>query len=278
VARPAFNRAENGRTLSADHYEVIRGFLVRRAGIELGAAKEYLVTSRLTRLIREFGLNGFDELTPKLNSPTERSLQVAVIDAMTTNETFWFRDPSHYRILTDAILPEFENRRLRIWSAACSSGQEPYSLVMSIQDVNRRPSSSYEILGTDISTRVLAEAREGRYCGLATYRGLSEEQRRRYFVEQGDCVQVRDEYRRGVSFRELNLTQPFSIPGRFDVVFCRNVLIYFSAERKRDIIERIAQVLNPGGYLLVGSTESMNAHADLFEMRSAFGGLYFRKR
>ena len=274
----ARDRAVEGNPLTAGQYQAIRDFLERRAGIQLGDGKHYLVVSRLTRVLRNYGLSGFEELVRKLHTPAERACRVAVVDAMTTNETFWFRDPAHYRVLTEHILPELGGSRPRIWSAACSSGQEPYSLVMSIQDAARSPAPSCEIVGTDISTRVLAEARVGLYCGLAASRGLTEAQRRRYFAEQGDCIQVRDDYRRGVVFRELNLTRSFAALGRFDVVFCRNVLIYFSAERKRDIIERIAQALHPGGYLFVGSAESMSPHADLFEMRSAFGGLYYRKR
>ncbi len=278
MAHPALHSPITGGTLSADQYQVIRAFFDSRAGIQLGVGKEYLVASRLTRLIRERGLASFDELVQQLDSASGRSLQVAVIDAMTTNETSWFRDPSHYRILTALILPQLDSGRGRIWSAGCSTGQEPYSLVMSLQAASRGSSISCEIVGTDISTRVLAEARLGSYCGPGAGRGLNDQQRRRFFIEQGDCLRVRDEYRRGVGFRELNLTQSFGILGRFDVIFCRNVLIYFSAERKRDIIERIAQALNPNGHLFVGSTESMNSYSDLFEMRSALGGLYYRKR
>lgn len=141
-----------------------------------------------------------------------------------------------------------------------------------------RPAGNVNIVGTDISTVALAQAREGRYCGLSASRGLADEQRRRYFAQEGDCLSVLPQYRRGVEFREFNLLRPYDTLGRFDIVFCRNVLIYFSAERKRDILERLARVLNPGGYLFLGSTESMNGHADLFEMHNQFGGLVYRRR
>lgn len=269
-ARPALAPAD---------YEAIHEFLERNAGIRLGAGKEYLVTSRLGRLIRAHGLADFPALVSQLQAPGSRQLQVAVVDAMTTNETFWFRDPVHYRILTEVVEPQAAGRGLRIWSAACSTGQEPYTLAMVLHEArNGRSPSPHTIIGTDISTLALAQARQGRYCGLSAARGLSDDQRQRYFEHDGDCLEVRPEFRRGVEFREFNLLRPYDLLGRFDVVYCRNVLIYFSAERKRDILERIARVLNPGGHLFLGSTESMNGHGDLFEMQSHCGGLVYRRR
>jgi chemotaxis protein methyltransferase CheR len=260
-------------------YEAIHEFLERNAGIRLGAGKEYLVTSRLGRLLRAHGLTDFPELVKQLRAAGSRQLQVAVVDAMTTNETFWFRDPVHYRILTEVVEPQTAARGLRIWSAACSTGQEPYTLAMVLQEARAgRGPIANTIIGTDISTLALAQARQGRYCGLSAARGLTDQQRQRYFEQHGDCLDVRPEYRRGVEFREFNLLRPFETLGRFDVVFCRNVLIYFSAERKRDILERIARVLNPGGHLFLGSTESINGHGDLFEMQSHCGGLVYRRR
>jgi chemotaxis protein methyltransferase CheR len=264
--------------LSADDYAVIHDFLEKQAGIRLGQGKEYLITSRLGRVVRVHGLSDFASLAKALKSPSARRLQIAVVDAMTTNETFWFRDGAHYRMLTDTVLPELRLPRVRIWSAACSTGQEPYSIAMALRDARGGTLTQYEIVGTDISPSALQQAREARYCGLSAARGLTEEQSRRFFSRNGDCLDVLPVYRQGVGFREFNLLSPFTGMGRFDVVFCRNVLIYFSAERKRDILERIARLMTPGGYLFLGSTESMNGHADLFEMRSANGGLAYRRR
>ncbi len=260
-------------------YLAIHDFLERNAGIRLGAGKEYLVTSRLGRLLGSYGLSGFADLARQLQQAGARQLQVAVVDAMTTNETFWFRDPAHYRILTDAILPHYAAKPLRIWSAACSTGQEPYTVAMVLNDAKfTRSGGSHTIVGTDISTAALAQAREARYCGLSAARGLTDDQRRRYFRQDADCLSVTPEQRRGVEFREFNLLRPFDGLGRFDIVFCRNVLIYFSAERKRDILQRIARVLNPGGHLFLGSTESLNGQNELFEMQSHPGGLVYRRR
>jgi chemotaxis protein methyltransferase CheR len=270
------------KTLKSQEYQAIHDFLESQAGIRLGPGKEYLIVSRLSRLLPKFDLNGYAELVARLNRFGSTDLQAAVIDAMTTNETFWFRDIAHFRILTDALLAESKPARVRIWSAAASTGQEAYTLAISLQDAIQAGRISrmlgYEILGTDISPTAVREAQGGVYCGVAAARGLSEDQRRRYFREQGGCIEVLPTYRQGISFRTFNLLKPFDGLGRFDVVFCRNVLIYFSQERKRDIVSRIARSLNPGGHLFLGSTESMSGHEDLFEMRHLAGGLVYRKR
>lgn len=268
--------------LSSAEYQAIHDFLEGHAGIRLGTGKEYLVTSRLGRLLPTLGLSTYAELVQRLNGYSHSQIQLAVVDAMTTNETFWFRDVVHFRVLIDGILGETRPGRLRIWSAAASTGQEAYTTAISLQDgmQNGRISRSmqYEIVGTDISPTALREAQGATYCGVAAGRGLSDDQRRRYFREQGGCIEVLPQYRKGISFRSFNLLKPFDSLGRFDVVFCRNVLIYFSQERKRDIVSRIARVLNPGGHLMLGSTESMSGNEDLFEMRSVAGGLVYRLR
>jgi chemotaxis protein methyltransferase CheR len=169
---------------------------------------------------------------------------------------------------------------MRIWSAACSSGQEAYNISMTVQEYLStnlgRLSGGVEVIGTDISNRMLEEAKKGIYCGIAASRGLSAEQSQRYFIPRDDCLEVRPEIRRRVTFRYHNMTESYALMGRFDVIFCRNVLIYFSAEKKADIIERMARVLNPNGYLFLGSTESLTAHSDLFEMVSKGGGIVYR--
>lgn len=268
--------------ISRDDYRAFQRFLEQASGILLGDNKEYLVASRLGGLLRDRGLTNVNELLGILNRGTDSRLRISVIDAMTTNETFWFRDISHYRLLTESIMPQIAGPRMRIWSAACSSGQEPYSLSMAMQDYQMRNpglfKSDVEIVATDISSKVLAEARNGEYCGMSVSRGLDPEQRRRYFVPKGDCLSVRPEIRRRVSFRELNLAGSYALLGRFDVIFCRNVLIYFSSQLKADILDRMAQALNPGGYLFLGSTESLSSHTTRFEMVTGHGGIVYRRK
>lgn len=272
---------QNSQSLSPRDYDGFRRFLLDASGIELGAGKEYLVSSRLNGVMREHRIPAFDELLKQIETGRNPRLRTSIIDAMTTNETFWFRDQAHFRMLTDKVLPEHttgRSSRVRIWSAACSSGQEPYNISMLIQDyLQRNPGRlSVEILATDISTQMLEEAKKGVYSGLSASRGLSPEQKRRYFIQKDDSQEVRPEIKQRVRFRELNLTKGYELLGRFDVIFCRNVLIYFSSSQKQDILNRMARTLNPGGYLFLGSTESLSAHSDQFEMVSELGGIGYR--
>jgi len=204
---------------------------------------------------------------------------------MTTNETFWFRDTAHFRLLGDRILPSLAERgqeRMRVWSAGCSFGQEPYNISMVVEDyqasVPTNTRTKVEIIATDISTRVLAGAKKGIYGSNEVSQGLDPDQRERYFTSRGDQWEVRPEIKRRVSFRELNLTGGYELLGRFDVIFCRNVLIYFSNSQKQDILDRMARILNPGGYLFIGSSESLSSHSDRFEMISESGAFGYRLR
>jgi len=269
--------------LTSGDYQAFQKFLEAACGIVLGADKEYLVSSRLGGLMREYAIPSYGDLISQLQGGRNNRLKTSIIDAMTTNETFWFRDMAHYRMLEEKILPELTSRpgqRIRVWSAACSSGQEPYNISMILQDYQARNpgklGASSEIIATDISTAILADARKGVYTGMAASRGMSAEQQHRYFTEKNDQLEVKPEIKRRVNFRELNLTKGYELLGRFDIIFCRNVLIYFSHDQKSDIINRMARTLNPGGYLFLGSTESLSAHTKRFEMFSALGGICYR--
>lgn len=269
--------------LGPGEYEAFQKYLQDACGIVLGHGKEYLVTSRLASVLQSNNIESVGKLLEQLRKVGSKGLQASIIDAMTTNETSWFRDMPHYNLLTDLILPEAESRRgksARIWSAACSSGQEPYNISMTVQKyISSNPgrlSGGVEILGTDISNRILEEAKKGVYCGISASRGLSAEQSKNFFIPHDNCLEVRPEIRRRVSFRYHNMTESYALMGRFDVIFCRNVLIYFSAQNKADIIARMASVLNPRGYLFLGSTESLTAHSDLFEMVNKDGGIVYQ--
>ncbi|MEW7983248.1 MAG: protein-glutamate O-methyltransferase CheR [Candidatus Sedimenticola endophacoides] len=269
--------------LSRRDYQAFQAFLQEACGIALGECKEYLVSSSLRPLLIEQGLALVGELLQCVAGGGRPGLVTAIIDAMTTNETYWFCDNSHFTLLAEMVLPALREQgreRLRVWSAACSSGQEPYNVSMVAWDYLRRWPGCFpqgvEVLATDISNTMLEEARRGVYRGLSAARGLSSEQRQRYFIPHGDDLEVRPEIRRRVTFRGINLTKSFWSLGRFDVVFCRNVLIYFTAEQKRDIIGRIAAVLNPGGYLFLGSTESLSKFSDQFEVVRQSGGIAYR--
>jgi len=269
-------------SLKPADYAAFQGFLEQSCGIVLGAGKEYLVTSRLAKILRDNDFASYRALIETLQrQPSHIALRSQVIDAMTTNETFWFRDIAHFKILTEVIYPEYVNRRLKIWSAACSSGQEPYSISMNMADYKAsKPFDLLEtdIMATDISQTVLEEAKTALYCGLSASRGVDRTSVTKYFDEKGSCIQIKPAIKQRVTFRELNLTQSYASLGKFDVIFCRNVLIYFSAEMKFDIVQRLAESLHPGGCLFLGSTEAPPGLKDFFEMRSACGGIYYQKR
>jgi len=275
----------NNLQIPAEQYHEFRRFLEDACGIVLGENKHYLVTSRLGRLMREFEIADFGDLLRRLQRDPRSPLRERIVDAMTTNETLWFRDNYPYEVLRQAILPDFANRRLRqlrIWSAACSSGQEPYSISIALQEFAAgRPGalpSSTQIVGTDISPSMLRHAAAARYDNMALARGISEDRRNRFFTRHGDVWELKPEIRQRVTFRELNLMHSYTALGQFELIFLRNVLIYFSNELKRDILQRTAQQLAPDGYLFLGGSESPMSYSDAFRMERTPHGVVYRHR
>ncbi len=269
--------------LSTTQYDVFRHFLEEACGIVLGENKHYLVTSRLNRLTKEFSFATISAMLDTLALGTNAQLKERIIDAMTTNETSWFRDKYPYEILRHELLPSYAKKKpsaFRIWSAACSSGQEAYSISMIIaeyQMANPGALSAFlEIIGTDISPTVLKMARDGIYDEINIVRGLSEERRERYMVKKDEKWQIRDAIKAPTRFAELNLFNSYSLLGKFDLIFCRNVLIYFSSESKSDILNRMAQILNPGGYLILGGSESPTGYSPAYEMVRYEQGVIYR--
>ncbi len=269
--------------ISPQDYDNFRRYLEEHSGIVLGENKHYLVTSRLSRLMREFGIADFKILMRQLIGERNSKLHEQIVDAMTTNETLWFRDGYPFEVMKQVILPEFSSKRLsqlRIWSAACSSGQEAYSISITLQEyLANRPGSlpaGIQIIGTDISATMLREANAALYDNMSLARGMSDERRQRYFIQRGDKWEVRPEIKQRASFREMNLLNSYSPLGRFDMVFCRNVLIYFSSQMKSDILNRIAKTMNPGGYLFLGGSESPTSYTDAFELVRTPQGVVYR--
>lgn len=271
--------------LQESEYKLFRDFLEQQCGIVLGDNKQYLVKSRLAPLMQRFGIATLSALLTKTMNPFERQLRAAVVDAMTTNETLWFRDTYPYELLKNQLLPELEKscRSVKIWSAASSSGQEPYSISMTLLEYQQSRFMSFpggvSILGTDISNTMLEHCQRGEYDGLALARGLSPERRARFFEECGKgMMRVKDNVRKNVSFRHLNLLDSYTLLGKFDIIFCRNVLIYFSPEVKAKIIRQFAQSLNSRGYLILGASESLSSLNDDFEMLRCNPGIIYRKK
>lgn len=274
--------ALDSKTITPEDYKEFCVFLEDSCGIVLGDNKHYLINSRLNRLMKEHGISELTDLIKKLKSNSDPVLKEHTIDAMTTNETSWFRDSYPFDMLKSELFVELVKngkRSIRIWSAACSSGQEPYSLSMTVDEFQRKNPGmllDVSIEATDISPSMLAEAAKGEFDSMSISRGLSDERKARYFDQQGSFWKVRDTISNRIKFREINLMKSFDTIGKFDIIFCRNVLIYFSANLKTDILERMARCLNPGGYLLLGGTESVTSYTDRYEQLRLLNGIAYK--
>jgi chemotaxis protein methyltransferase CheR len=260
-------------------YEFLRKLLRERSGLDLSADKQYLVESRLIPLARRNGLAGIAELVAKIRAGSD-ALTSDVVEAMTTNETFFFRDKIPFDHLRQTIIPALlqsraSRRSLRIWSAACSTGQEPYSIAMCLKEIGAALAGwRIEIVATDLSQGVLEKARAGIFSQFEVQRGLPIQMLMKHFTQIGELWQLNADIRAMVQPRQLNLLQDFSHLGSFDVIFCRNVLIYFDQDTKAGIFEKLARVLEPDGVLALGAAESVVGISDAFKPYPERRGLY----
>lgn len=264
-------------------YEKFKAFLEKACGITLGEGKQYLISSRLSKLLRDEGILSVADLLNAIQQDHPAHLRDLVIDAMTTNETSWFRDFSPFEALAKDIFPSWgdgKQRQYRIWSAACSSGQEPYTISIALSEYLAKNQSktpiTASIVATDISTSMLIEAKQAEYDEAILGRGLSSERKRQFFRANEGRWRVATDIKRRVTFKEQNLLSTYGALGKFDIIFCRNVLIYFAAERKADILERMVHALNPGGVLFLGASETVTGYSDAFEMIRSASGVYYR--
>ena len=268
--------------IAVNEYDTFRRYLEDACGIVLGDNKHYLVTSRLKRVTEEFSFPSLSEMMSTLVKGNDRHLREKVIDAMTTNETMWFRDVYPFQILKNELLPELAANKspIKIWSAASSTGQEAFSISMTVSEFQLsnpgKLTSNVEIVGTDISQTVVNKAKLGLYDELSVVRGLSPERRDKFFTKKGDEWGVNPDIMRRTRFTELNLLNNYTLLGKFDIIFCRNVLIYFSSEMKKDILERMAQILKPGGTLILGGSESPTGYTKAFGMKRYPDGVVYR--
>jgi chemotaxis protein methyltransferase CheR len=259
-------------------YEFLRKLLKERSGLDLSSDKQYLVESRLIPLARRVGLPGIAELVQKIKSGTE-ALTSEVVEAMTTNETFFFRDKIPFDHLRQAILPALvqaraSRRALRIWCAASSTGQEPYSIAMCVKEFAGLTGWRVEIVATDLSQAVLEKSKAGIFSQFEVQRGLPIQMLVKYFTQTGELWQLNADMRAMVQHRQLNLLQDFSHLGTFDVIFCRNVLIYFDQDTKAGIFDRLAKMLEADGVLALGAAESVVGISDAFKPYPERRGLY----
>ena len=254
--------------LTSDDIDAVCNLVDDLCGIYWDHSKAYLIEARLQSLVEQHGCEGYGDLVRKIRAASIPGIQEQVVNAVTTNETLWFRDDSPFQAMQFKLVPELIDekattafpRRFRIWSAACSTGQEVYSIAITLaQTIPEIHNWDVQIFGTDISPAAVEQASRGCYNKLEISRGMPDECLGKYFVKQGETWKVSDEIRSMCVFEQRNLLQPFNHLGGFDFIFCRNVAIYFSDEDRRSLFDRLADVLTPGGWLFAGSSESLTS-------------------
>jgi len=272
---------EETRLLSAYIYEI--------SGISIDASKAYLLETRLGKLLKEENCGTFSDFYRKIQLGSRNVLEKKVINAMTTNETLFFRDTSPFELLQHKIMPELIDNRsksaslvgippIRIWSSACSTGQEIYSIAIVIKELlGGNALKRIKLMGTDLSDAAIAQASSGVYNQFEIERGFPREKLQRYFMPSGGKWKIKDEIRAMATFRHLNLMKPFVGLGKFDIIFCRNVAIYFTPEDRKKLYNKIADVLSPDGYLIIGSTESLNGVCPRFVPKRHLRAIYYQR-
>ncbi|MFH0998232.1 MAG: protein-glutamate O-methyltransferase CheR [Pseudomonadota bacterium] len=260
------------------------------SGISLEPSKSYLIESRLSPLLKEYACRTFSDLYQKSRIDSTKTIEKRIIDQITTNETFFFRDNAPFEMLKYKILPDIVDRKtqkafsnspvvLRIWSAGCSNGQEVYSIAIALKeillDLNKY---NVTVLGTDISGSAIVRASHGTYSRLEMDRGLTSERMEQYFIREGDAWKIKDEIRAMATFKKMNLMQPFVGIGKFDIIFCRNVAIYFTIEDRKKLFRHIEDVLAADGVLIIGSTESLTGVAPQFEPKRYLRSVFYQQK
>ena len=252
--------------LDSKDIDAVCGLVDDLCGIYWDESKAYLIESRLEDLVQQQGCENYQDLVRKVRAELVPGLKEKVIDAVTTNETLWFRDSSPFEAMKNKLIPELIDnkagsvfpRRIRIWSAACSTGQEVYSIAMTLaQTLPDFRDWDIQILGTDISPAAVEHAREGVYSSHEIGRGMDQEHLKKYFIDHGNSWKVTDEIRSVCTFHQRNLHEQFDGIGPFDIIFCRNVAIYFGGQERVSLFERLAEVLTHDGWVIVGSSESL---------------------
>ncbi len=281
-------------SISSREFSMLRRYIEEQCGIHLGDDKAYLVENRLSNLVLEQGCSSFSEFYHKLRyHPQARGLKNAILDAIATNETLWFRDGHPFRVLREALLPRFKEEidagrreRIAVWSAACATGQEPYSIAMTALNVYAAAAGGQDecrrrlrITASDVSHKSLEVARSGRYSEAVIRRGLPSAYLHKHFKREEHHWEIDQGIRDMVSFTQYNLKDPPPRTfGAFDLVFLRNVIIYFSDEFKRTIFSKVARLMSPRGVLFLGTGETISGYTDAFEVLEEAGSIYYRVR
>ncbi|MFC7048654.1 CheR family methyltransferase [Emcibacter nanhaiensis] len=263
-----------------EDFQLISGILKERSGLVLTEDKVYLLESRLTPIARQKGMESLDDLIGEVRINRQEDLLNEITEAMTTNESFFFRDNTPFDHLRDKVLPELiqkrsAQRRIRIWCAAASTGQEPYSIAMILKEMEAKLQGwNVEIVGTDLSNQVLEKAKAGLYSQFEVQRGLPIKLLIKYFTQVGEMWQLSDELRQMVSYRPFNLLDSFSLLGSFDIIFCRNVLIYFDQDTKTRVLDRMRGQIADDGTLFLGAAETVLGVTEKFKPVAGHRGMY----
>lgn len=266
--------------MNVNDFELISQLLKKRSGLVLSEDKAYLLESRLNPVARKWGLSGFDELAQQVRKANDEKLLVDITEAMTTNESFFFRDQKPFDQFRDVVLPYLLEHRaakksIRIWCAAASSGQEPYTLAMLLKEAQAKLAGwRIEIVGTDISQEILDKAKEGVYSQFEVQRGLPINLLVKYFTQVEDRWKLNDDIRNMVTFKKFNLLDSMSGMGQFDVIFCRNVLIYFDQPTKTQVLDQMSGLLANDGFLYLGGAETVLGISDRFLLIPGQRGIY----
>lgn len=266
--------------MRTDDFDLLIRIVRERSGLVLTQDKAYLLESRLMPVARKFGAKSVDDLVAMVRVKADQQILRAITEAMTTNETLFFRDTKPFDQFKKVVLPHLletraAKRSVRIWCAACSSGQEPYSLAMILKEEGAKLAGwKFEILGTDISVEMVERARAGVYSQFEVQRGLPIQMLMKYFVQQEERWLLSAEIKNMVQYREFNLLNDMRTLGQFDIVFCRNVLIYFDQPTKTQVLNRVAELMAPDGFLYLGGAETVLGVTDRFEPSPNERGLY----
>ena len=275
--------------ITPDELKLFSNYISTLSGIHLNASKGYLLETRLVKMLRETGTDNFTDLYKKIKADFSKKLEQQLLDAMTTNETHFFRDSAPFDLLQHKIIPDLIDKRipgsdikktpltLKIWSAACSTGQEVYSIGIVLKELLGDTSNhNVSILGTDISNEAVKKASYGYYSLVDIERGLPPVKLNKYFNKENDKWKIDDAIRSLAIFKKLNLMDDFSHLGKFDIIFCRNVAIYFPEEKKKILFNRISKLLRPDGALIIGSTESIATVCPTFESKRYLRSIFYQ--
>lgn len=274
--------------ITPSELRLVAQYIQSISGIYLDQSKTYLFETRLSSLVEAHGCSSYQELYNKAKNEPAKTIEKEIVNAITTNETLFFRDKGPFELLQHKILPEILDARtnlstikprIKIWSAASSTGQELYSIAIIIKELLKNSQDyTFDLLGTDISDAAIAQASYGKYNRFEIERGLDKRNLQKYFTLFGDSWKIKDEIRAMVNFKKVNLMQPFSNLGKFDIIFCRNVAIYFTLADRKKLFTKLSASLADDGYLIIGSTESLTGVCPLFVPKRHLRSIFYQKK